>query len=168
MSTIGAFYQNQPYAAAFVTSTVKGVAADMVVASSTKRRRQRQNQLQAAQQHQQLVVEQEPLKALRGGAAVVAAVDQTLAMKRNMVTLLYSGIYQGMAMEFVYNTLFPVLFGSSILLKVFVSMFIVSPLIGFPLAYLVKAGVFRHHSAMGAMQQYWHDVRHQGLLQTYW
>jgi hypothetical protein len=169
MSTIGAFYQNQPYAAAFVTSAVKGVAADLVVAqrsASSSRRRQQQQQQQLQQQMQQ---EHEPLTTLGGSVGLLQTQeDSSLAMKRNMVTLIYSGIYQGLAMEFVYNTLFPKLFGTSILLKVFVSMFVVSPFLGFPLAYLVKASVFRHHSAMNAMQQYWHDVRHEGLLKTYW
>jgi hypothetical protein len=170
MSTIGAFYQNQPYAAAFVTSAVKGVAADLVVAqrSASSSRRRQQQQQQQQQLQQQMHQEQEPLTT-RGDSTLLQQEDSSsLAMKRNMVTLIYSGIYQGMAMEFVYNTLFPKLFGASILLKVFVSMFVVSPFLGFPLAYLVKAGVFRHHSAMGAMQQYWHDVRHEGLLKTYW
>lgn len=153
MSTIGAFYQNQPYAAAFVTSTVKGVAADFVVAQrrSTSSRQQ-----------------QPGLQQSTSSNSATSSNYRPTWNNNMMVTLLYSGIYQGMAMEYVYNTVFPKLFGASILLKVLVSMFVVSPFFGFPLAYLIKAGVFRHHSAMNAMRQYWQDVRHEGLLQTYW
>jgi hypothetical protein len=84
-----------------------------------------------------------------------------------MAFLLYSGIYQGMGLELIYNTVIPKLFGSSILKNVLFSMFVVSPFLTLPMSYLFQALVFSR-SPMAALHQYWMDVRHQQLLKIYW
>jgi hypothetical protein len=145
MSTIDSFYKNQRYTSAFVTGAVKGVAADLVAQSSTKTHRSSEEKL-------------------RGGAEVAV---RSFDLKRNVAFLLYGGIYQGMGLEYIYNTLMPNLFGESIALKVLFTMFVVSPFLTLPAAYLFKALVFST-SATAALRQYWHDIVHKGLLKTYW
>jgi hypothetical protein len=150
---ISTFYQTQPYTSAFVTCAVKGVAADLVA------------QKQSAVQEQKVLVAKTSKRPFhrRGGASHTSSFD----LKRNIAFLLYSGIYQGMALELIYNTVIPKMFGTSILKNVLFSMFVVSPFLTLPMSYLFQALVFSR-SPIVALQQYWADVRHQSLLKIYW
>lgn len=152
IASIGTFYQTQPYASAFCTCAVKGVAADLVA----------QKQAAVQEQKKEVITSKRPFHR-RGGASVSSSID----LKRNMAFLLYSGIYQGMGLELIYNTVIPKLFGSSILKNVLFSMFVVSPFLTLPMSYLFQALVFSR-SPMAALHQYWMDVRHQQLLKIYW
>lgn len=95
------------------------------------------------------------------------APSQQVDMKRIMAFFLYSGIYQGAILEYMYSAIYPVLFGSSVIKKVAFSVFFVSPLLTLPLAYIVKGLVFRQSTA-DSIRQYLDDVVHKGLLTTYW
>jgi len=150
-SAIGAFYENERFASAFLTCAIKGAAADYLAQSSSNKKKQQE-------------IERQKLLYRRGGAHVLAP---TMDYKRNLAFLLYSGIYQGMGLEFIYNTLFPKWFGDSVVLKVIASMFVLSPLVTLPVAYLVKAAVFGHAPKL-AMVHYLQDVWHKGLLTKYW
>lgn len=141
MSTVGSFYRTQPYRAAFVTSAIKGVAADVVAQKAESKPSQEE--------------------VMRGGAST-----PRFDVKRNLAFLLYAGIYQGMGLELIYNVLLPQLCGSSNFLKVLVSMLVVSPFLTLPMAYVFKALVFQK-SMTTALGEYSRDVR-QGLLKTYW
>eukprot|EP00978_Attheya_sp_CCMP212_P002488 scaffold5097_cov52-Attheya_sp.AAC.10 len=92
--------------------------------------------------------------------------------KRNLALLLYGGIYQGMAQEYIYNTIFPTLFGDAstirtVASKVLVDMLIVSPMISLPAAYLFKALVFRD-SLSKSFKRYWKDIFQQKLIFKFW
>ena len=152
-SAIGTFYQNERFASAFLTCAIKGAAADFLAQSSSKKKEQ-----------QKRLRQRQSSLFRRGGAHIL---ESSMDYKRNLAFLLYGGIYQGMGLEFVYNTLFPKWFGDSVVLKVLVSMFILSPLVTLPVAYLVKAAVFGH-APKSALAQYGNDVYNKGLLTKYW
>ena len=139
-AAIGTFYKNSPLASAFVTCAIKGSAADFVAQSKTQR-------------------------VSHGGSIGLAPMQ--FQLKRNLAFLLYGGIYQGLGFEFFYNILFPKLFGDSIAKKVFASMFVLTPCVTLPLAYLFKAMVLQD-SLQNALNQYKSDVMEKGLLSKYW
>uniref|UniRef100_A0A7S1FV61 Uncharacterized protein n=1 Tax=Corethron hystrix TaxID=216773 RepID=A0A7S1FV61_9STRA len=91
--------------------------------------------------------------------------------KRNNAFFLYGGLYLGIAQYFIYNKVFPVLFGAgnsttAVIFKVMADMLIVAPFFCVPLGYLTKAIVFRQSLASG-LAKYWKEVKN-GLLLKCW
>jgi len=91
--------------------------------------------------------------------------------KRNNAFFLYGGLYLGIGQYFIYNKVFPVLFGAgnsttAVISKVMADMLIVAPFLCMPLAYLTKAIVFRQSLASG-IAKYWKEVKN-GLLLKCW
>ena len=143
MAALDSFYQTQPYASAFLTCSVKASAADWVV----------QSQSTSDEDNNQ--------------------VDTEINIRRNLAFLLYGGLYQGMVQQYLYNTLFPALFGtqvtlSSVLEQVALDMTILTPFLCLPVAYLVKAVMMNEGGVNEGMQTYWLHVREGGLLTKYW
>jgi hypothetical protein len=88
--------------------------------------------------------------------------------KRNIAYALYGSIYQGIMQEYMFNQLYPMLFGvgtdvRTVAAKVAFNLFVHAPLITIPIAYLVKAALYQD-SAHDAFAKYWNDIRHHGLL----
>eukprot|EP00746_Dinoflagellata_sp_MGD_P012893 gnl/MRDRNA2_/MRDRNA2_127633_c0_seq1.p1 gnl/MRDRNA2_/MRDRNA2_127633_c0~~gnl/MRDRNA2_/MRDRNA2_127633_c0_seq1.p1 ORF type:complete len:435 (-),score=54.31 gnl/MRDRNA2_/MRDRNA2_127633_c0_seq1:5-1219(-) len=140
---VNSFFKDYPYISSFIVTGLKGCVAD--------------------------------------GIAQVSERDDTSKRKafcwlRNLAFLLYAGCYQGCMQHFIYNKMFPIMFGAgsdlqTVFLKVFFELFIQTPLVCLPLAYLIKAIIFKG-LALKCLQQglsaYINDVVNHGILQKYW
>jgi protein Mpv17 len=142
-SAIDAFYHTQPYAAAFMTCGFKASAADLVV--------QRQNDDEVTEKRKALDFD----------------------FQRNVGFLLYGGIYQGCAQEYLYNTFFPSVFGDSqswvtVLEQVAVDMIVLTPFMCLPVAYMTKALIAADENVVDGLHKYVSHVQNEGLLLRYW
>lgn len=95
-----------------------------------------------------------------------------LDIQRTLGFLLYGAIYQGLAQEYTYNHLYPMLFGTetttiNVLKKVFCDMFVQTPVLTLPIAYYSKA-LLVGNSFKQAMEHYVDDVKNRGLLYKFW
>jgi|EP00979_Chaetoceros_neogracilis_P013532 hypothetical protein len=93
-------------------------------------------------------------------------------IKRNLAFICYGGFYQGCCQEYIYNVLFTSLFGAgsafkNVAMKVSCDCLLVCPLVGLPIAYLIKAAVFRH-SVGEAYSRYMTDIKENKLLKRCW
>ena len=140
---IAAFYDTQPYAAAFMICSFKASAADLVVQSQDEEQKQK---------------DKEP------------ALDFDL--QRNLGFLLYGGIYQGCVQEYLYNTVFPSVFGDShswlsVFEQVALDMTVLTPFVCLPISYMMRAAV-ADESLLDGLRKYASHVQYEGLLQRYW
>lgn len=138
LDPVNIFFSQNPFAAAFIVCALKASTADIVAQK----------------------------------AASVAASIKDIDVRRNAAFLVYGGAYQGIFQEFLFNRIFPLLFGddvglTTVLKKVMVDMFIVSPFLCLPVAYIIKALAFKQ-SAMDGVKRYIGDVKNSGLLIKYW
>ena len=100
----------------------------------------------------------------------------TFNASRNLAYVIYGGLYTGIAQHFIYNEIFPQIFGSdptplTVLSEVAANALIVGPMLGLPVAYLTKALVI--HPTDGnplaeGLKRYAEDVQIKGLLLKYW
>uniref|UniRef100_A0A7S0PVC0 Uncharacterized protein n=1 Tax=Asterionellopsis glacialis TaxID=33640 RepID=A0A7S0PVC0_9STRA len=146
-TAISAFYRDFPYLAAFLTCGVKGVSADLIVQSTTIKR---VHKIQAGQKEHEV----------------------SMDWKRALTYLLYGAFYQGMVQEYLYNNVFPAVFGTSsdfntVAIKVVFGTYILTPLITLPTVYMTKALVFGY-SLRKALQEYIYDIQKKGLLKKCW
>jgi len=146
-------FQSHAYAAAAITCGIKASSADLV-----------------AQKRQYRMRNETPIKYTMGDSVVVAA-PKTTDLRRNIAFLVYGAVYQGLAQEYVYNHLYPAMFGSGtsavvVLSKVLFDLCIQTTLVTLPIAYLTKALIFKY-SAKEAFHRYWDDIKHHGLLKKY-
>lgn len=89
--------------------------------------------------------------------------------------VMYSGLILGISAEFMYNHLFPMMFGAggaerNILLALKMTLFdgfINAPFFWLPPAYIAKALVYQYPIREG-IQKYIADVKENGLLKKYW
>ena len=93
-------------------------------------------------------------------------------LRQNLAFFLYGGAYLGMFQEFLYNGIYPRLFGVgsgpiTVIQKVAFDMLIHSPFLCLPMAYIIKALVFQQ-SFMDGIKRYIHDVKSNGLLTKCW
>jgi hypothetical protein len=93
--------------------------------------------------------------------------DCDFCHRRNLSFLLYGGLYQGMANEFIFNTLLPFWFGTNHMLQALVAVFFFGSMVSLPIAYRIKAFVFGYSGKEG-FRRYRHDVTHNGLLKKFW
>jgi len=107
-------------------------------------------------------------------AAVATAVKERtpVDLRRNLAFLFYGGAYQGMFQEFLYNTVFPFLFGEGggaivAFKKVAFDMLVITPFLCLPIAYIIKALVFKQ-TFMTGINRYINDVKNNSLLKKYW
>ena len=92
--------------------------------------------------------------------------------RRNLAFLFYGGAYQGIFQEFLFNGIFPRLFGDDVGIgtakkKVMFDMLVISPCLCLPVAYIIKSLVFQE-SFQDGIRRYVSDVRTNGLLKKYW
>lgn len=148
---LNTFYETQPYTAAFVTCSVKASAADIVVQNNEG------NQAE------------EQVAAL----APVETEKPDLDLQRTLGLCLYGGLYQGMAQEFLYNNVFPSLFGEddslrTVLSQVALDMSVITPFVCLPVAYMAKASVAEGEDLMDGLRKYVNHVQNEGILFKYW
>lgn len=152
LAGVDTFYKTAPYAAAFLTCGFKASMADLV---AQKKQRSDEGKKQAA------------------GDDVASPKTSSFLPQRNVAFLLYGGLYQGCAQEFIYNRLFPRLFGKAMLCRkalfktVLFDQIVVAPLLCLPIAYIVKSIIFRYSFKEG-IGHYVDDVKNHGLLDKYW
>ena len=153
------FFIAYPYAAAFIICAFKASAADCVAQVNTRSSQVYQSELKT-----------------RGGEVAIRRKtflpNFKFNLKRNLAFLAYGGLYQGICQEFIYNNLFTSLFGASTKIttagmKVLFDMFAIQPLVALPIAYLIKAVVFKYSFAE-AIGKYLIDIKQNSLLQKCW
>lgn len=93
-------------------------------------------------------------------------------LRRNAAYILYGGGYQGIFQEYLYNHIFPLLFGAgtdvlTVFNKVAFDMFVLMPFLCLPFSYLSKSAIFGY-SPIEAIRRYMGDVRVRGLLKKCW
>ena len=156
-SAVESFFVSQPYVSAFLTCSFKASAADFVAQTQ-----QPEPQFTSGQQ---------------GDHAIPVDVS------RNIAFLLYGGLYQGMAQQFMYSTLYPDMFGhelhmQSLAMQVAFDMTVVGPLLCLPIAYAVKSlftadnegsnDITKLDAVKSGLDKYVEDVMTRGLLLKYW
>lgn len=95
-----------------------------------------------------------------------------IEVERNVAFILYGGLYQGCAQYYIFNIIFPFLFGNgndiaSVAVKVAFDMLVVSPLLCLPIAYLTKAAIYGE-SWLDGLNKYKYDLIEKNLLLKYW
>lgn len=98
--------------------------------------------------------------------------DKQFEYKRNLAFLLYGGAYQGCVQEYIFNHMYPLMFGSgtdivTVSVKVFVDMLIISPFLCLPVAYMIKGAIYKN-SIMHSIKRYIYDIKENNLLKNYW
>ena len=164
-SSFETFYQTQPYAAAFVTCSIKASAADLVVQSQ-------EEDIPEQQAPEGLVAK---MTEFLNAAPVVVAQETSsdIDLQRNVAFWLYGGIYQGCVQEFLFNTVFPSVFGDShawnvVLEQVLLDMTVLTPFLCLPVAYIVKAAINEDENLVDGLLKYVKHVQDEGLLFKYW
>lgn len=143
LTALDTFYQTKPFEAAFITCACKASAADFITQKRQDNTPNNSNK------------------------------QQEIDMSRNLAFIIYGGIYQGCFQQFLYNTLFPMFFGTEVSLvsvveQVAVDMLAVTPLLCLPMAYLVKASMNTQESFQQGLEKYFRHVQEEGLLFKYW
>jgi len=187
-----AFAAAFPYATAFLTCAFYGAAAD-VVAQSTERYKVRQQQAAAGLAPAVAAASasvsgdgsvampmpggagRRSLSAFfRGGSRSRNALRQQESgpkhdLRRTLAFVLYGGLYQGMALFFIYNDLFVRMFGPGrAFVKVCASQFIMAPLLTLPVAYVFRGLVFGKTMRQALLEDYVKGVKDNGLLFSFW
>uniref|UniRef100_A0A7S4MGE0 Uncharacterized protein n=1 Tax=Odontella aurita TaxID=265563 RepID=A0A7S4MGE0_9STRA len=145
-SVINTFYRTSPLLAAFLTCGANASAADIVA------------------QKRASIVAADPNNENKH--------CRPIEKRRTLAFLLYGGLYQGVAQEFLYNRFLPKLFGvgtapPAVIGKVLFDMLVLTPFLCLPVAYLVKSMVYQRPLS-DAWERYSYDVREAGLLKKFW
>lgn len=149
VAAIDVMFQSSPYTAAAITCGIKASSADWVAQKRQFRKREKTD-----------------------ATTTTTNVDSGKTdLKRNVAFLLYGAIYQGIAQEYIYNHLYPSIFGagtsvSVVLSKVLFDLLVQTTLVTLPIAYLTKAVIYKY-SAQEALRRYTDDIRNHGLLTKY-
>ena len=154
IGAIDVFYKTMPLTSAFVTCGIKASAADFVAQKRASSTDEGEGVLTTTDEE------------------ILSEITTPFEKRRNFAFLLYGGLYQGMAQEIIFNEVFPKLFGQgtdflTVLSKVSFDMFVVSPFVCLPVAYLVKSVIFQY-TVGEALSRYKDDVMKNGLLVKYW
>mmetsp|Transcript_22463 Transcript_22463/g.48790 ORF Transcript_22463/g.48790 Transcript_22463/m.48790 type:complete len:270 (-) Transcript_22463:49-858(-) len=144
LGSITAFSKAHPYYSAFSIAAFKGGLADVVAQRSES---------------------SEPDAAGKAGGKDTVKVAHDY--RRSLVFVIYGGLYQGMALELLYNNLFNDWFGENILAKIIFNQLVLTPFVTLPAAYLAKGIVFGK-TLSDVMKDYYYDVKENGLLTAFW
>jgi hypothetical protein len=162
-AAVDTFWRTSPYAAAGLICGTKASAADFIAQQRQYHKRQADDSDSEVQLNDD------------GSLAVVLEEVEPAANKmdlqRNFVYIIYGAFYQGMAQEYIYNHLYPVLFGAgtdirTVLTKVTFDLLLQTTLVTLPIAYMSKALLYRY-SVGEAWRRYVDDIRNHGLLTKY-
>lgn len=151
---IDSFWRSFPYVAAAITCGVKASAADFVA------------------QRRQLKKRDDSATVASSETEESSSSSKKIDLRRNIAYILYGSLYQGMAQEFIYNHLYPRVFGagsspSVVVAKVLFDSAVQTVFVTLPLAYTAKAIIFKY-SFKEAMRRYIDDIKNHGLLKKYW
>ena len=103
-----------------------------------------------------------------GGGGVDDIGGRQFDKQRNLAFVLYGGLYQGLALEYLFNHVFEAWFGSEgVLAKLVFNMFVLAPLLTLPAAYIVRSLVCGSGSLparlRSAVVAYWAACTNEGL-----
>jgi len=148
LGSVNALFVHFPYVAAFMICGFKAALADGIVQKSTIKK--------------------------EAGVSNDSNDKNNLSFefKRNIAFLFYGGLYQGCFQEFMFNTIFPLLFGTgtdllTVITKVSFDMLVVSPFLCLPVAYVLKGAIYKD-SITNSIKRYIYDVKENKLLKKYW
>lgn len=161
LAEIDSLWQTFPYTAAAVVCGFKASAADLVAQSSTWLSSPATNEDADTSTTSCPTDEQTPSSSL--------SKPVTLDPKRNLAFLLYGVLYQGIAQEYIFNSLYPHWFGdgtewSVVLTKVLFVLLIQTTLLTLPCAYVLKGLVEDNQTLQSALFKYISDIQERGLL----
>lgn len=164
LSAIDTFYRTSPYASAFLTCGVKASLADIVAHSGQQKKSEPRPILRELRM--KLLSNSTPHENKK------LAWWQKQEVRRNLAYILYGGLYQGMAQEYIYNRIFPLLFGEdkglwTLTKKILFDQAIIAPFLCLPLMYIIKGMIFKQ-SLLKSMFYYVHDVANKRLLESFW
>ena len=142
---INQFFLHYPFISAFLMCAMKASFADFIAQKISTRNVNNNKQLPQQQQ-------QRP----------------KFEYKRNIAFLLYGGIYQGCVNEYIFNHIYPSLFGSgtdivTASMKVLLDQLFTHPCICLPVAYIVKGGMYQK-SVLHSIKRYMYDIKENKLL----
>lgn len=173
LSAIGHLFETAPYACAFVTCGVKASLAD-IVAQKRKQKQEREERERKA------VVgafanRMRSIGALKGGdrnddGGIFGSPER---LHQHIGFILYGAVYSGVAQEYIYNSIFPAIFGRgsdllSVLGKVLFDQAVVLPFLCLPVMYAIKSVIIGGLSPNEAASIYMYDLRERRLLQKAW
>lgn len=143
LGTVDTFYRTSPYLAAFLTCATKAASSD--------------------------AISQRTVERVLSSAGKVT--EHRFCFSRNAAFTLYGGLYGGLGQYYIFNELYPALFGTStdittVAIKVAFDQLVLTPFLCLPLAYLFKAAVFRT-SLRATIEHYVRDAK-RDLLWKYW
>mmetsp|Transcript_18223 Transcript_18223/g.27667 ORF Transcript_18223/g.27667 Transcript_18223/m.27667 type:complete len:310 (+) Transcript_18223:244-1173(+) len=146
------FFKSYPYVVAFTICATKASAADWISQFAEAKKGNNGNS--------------------GNNKSTTSKRKSGLSLRRNLAFLCYGGVYQGIGQNYIYNNLFSALFGKStsmatVFTKVLVDMLVVIPTICLPVAYLIKAAIFKYSPAEAA-RRYIVDIKENGLLVISW
>lgn len=157
-SLINDFYINQNrFKVAFLTCSTKACAADLVAQWIDRTAEKKRIANTGGDMNNQQI-----------------ATDKKISIdyRRAAVFFIYGALYQGMAQEYIYNDIYATLFGSGTDIitaakKVSAEMFVLTPLLCIPAAYLIK-GLMGGNTIKGALKKYRDDVVQKKILFINW
>ncbi len=141
---INTFFVEYPYIAAFIVCAFKASSADFLVQRTSLKRQE---------------------KDAKGDNVI-------FEWRRNIAFLFYGGAYQGCIQEYIFNHIYPFVFGTgtdpaTVGKIVIVDIFVVNPMLNIPVAYIIK-GIIYNDTILHSIKSYWHDVAKNGLLNKNW
>ena len=156
LAAADAFWKNSPYTAAAVFCGIKASAADFV----------------AQRRHRTIESGKDLDVVMNKDGSLSVKQPEKVNLQRNMAYILYGSMYQGLTLEFIYNHLYPKMFGTGIDLvtvasKVMFDMLLQTTLVTLPIAYMSKAVIFRY-SFREAFRRYIDDIKNHKLLVKYY
>mmetsp|Transcript_6213 Transcript_6213/g.13520 ORF Transcript_6213/g.13520 Transcript_6213/m.13520 type:complete len:241 (+) Transcript_6213:131-853(+) len=176
-SAISNFYKKNPFKGAFLTCSIKGCTADLVAQyiAASKANDQHDEHFKRQLDYDNALSRLNPLKKARGGdmhdTAIANKKKFKIDLRRSAMFLIYGGLYQGCANEFLYNSVLPRLGTGTdwrtVGKKVAADAFGIVPFLCIPMAYLVK-GLLLGRSVRDSYSNYWSDVVNKGVLFKNW
>jgi Mpv17 / PMP22 family len=165
LAMIDQFVQTSPYTTAAIACGIKASSADFI-AQKRQLRKRNENWNRPSR---------EPVVVPTGTTLISSTTTPSQKVKtdvlRNIAFLLYGALYQGMGQEYIYNHLYPLYFGTgtnmvTVLIKVAFDLLIQTTLLTLPVAYGIKAIIYKY-TFQEALRRYIDDIMNHGLLIKY-
>ena len=174
LTALDTWFTSAPYQSAFAVTAFKASAADLL--TQTREKMALASTTQGGNGNPQIgingtVLSCDEVSCVEVDVEVAAPPRGAFSWQRTFAFFLYGGLYQGCAQYYIFNELYPVWFGEgtdlqTVATKVCVDQFLLTPFLCLPVAYLVKAVVFRYSLAEG-LSRYVADAK-RDLLLKYW
>jgi protein Mpv17 len=153
-SGLDAFFQSQPYLAAFLTCSFKAGTAD-------------------------LLAQKQILSPAKKSPAPEDEAKEAFDLPRNLSFIFYGGLVQGMFQQFLFSAVYPVMFGHEHTFFTTVQQVAfdvgVMPFVYLPIVYSIKSLVsasnsnsFSIETVQDGLAKLGDDILNKGLLKTYW